>query len=136
MKRFIITMLIATVLHAIACIISPPFEFGRNRTECFLFAFVGGLTAFPILFAIVLLPLNWGLRQLLPHATQRSQAIVAGLILQGMAAAWAFSHPILPHQHGRYVYWLFWIILGVAVTISFFWPFGTSGQSADFEAAV
>lgn len=34
MKRFIITVLVLTVLHAVACIIAPPFEFGRNRTEC------------------------------------------------------------------------------------------------------
>lgn len=34
MRRFIITVLIATVLHAVA------FEFGRNRAECFFFAFL------------------------------------------------------------------------------------------------
>ena len=124
MKRFIITVLIATVLHAVACIIAPPFEFGRNRTECFFFAFVGGLMAFPILFAIVLWPLDWGLRRLMPDGMQRAQAIVAGVVLQSVAAAWVFSHPIRPHQHNVYVYWLCWIILGVAVTVSFFWPFG------------
>ena len=127
MRRFIITVLIATVLHAVACIIAPPFEFGSNRTECFFFAFVGGLMAFPVMFAIVLLPLHWGVRRLMPQGTQRAQAIVAGLVLQGIAAAWVFKHPILPHQHGRFVFWLFWSILGVAVTVSFFWPFGASG---------
>ena len=102
MRRFIITVLIATVLHAVACIIAPPFEFGHNRAECFFFAFFGGLMAFPIMFAAVLLPLRWGLRRLMPHRTQRAQAIIAGLVLQGMAAAWVFTHPTLPHQHGFY----------------------------------
>jgi hypothetical protein len=120
MRRFIITVLIATVLHAVACIIAPPFEFGHNRAECFFFAFFGGLMAFPIMFAVVLLPLRWGLRRLMPHRTQRAQAIIAGLVLQGVAAAWVFTHPTLPHQHGFYVHWLFWCTVAVAVTISFF----------------
>src|SRR5215510_15955752 len=47
-RRFIITVLIATVLHAVACILAPPFEFGHSRAECFFYAFVSGLMAFPI----------------------------------------------------------------------------------------
>ena len=135
MRRFIITVLIATVLHAVACIIAPPFEFGRNRTECFFFALVGGLTAFPILFAIVLLPLSWGLRRLMPPRMPRVQAIIAGLVLQGVVAAWVLRRPILPHQHGLYVYWLFWSILGLAVTVSFFWPFDTEVPRSGYSHA-
>ena len=135
MRRFIITVLIATVLHAVACIIAPPFEFGRNRMECFFFAFVGGLTAFPIMFAVVLLPLHWGLRRLMPNRMPHAQAIIAGLVLQSVAAVWVFTHPTLPHQHGFYVHWLFWSTVGVAVTISFFWPFGTGGRNSSYDHA-
>ena len=125
MKRFIITVLIAVVLHAVACIIAPPFEFGHNRAECFFFAFVSGLLGFPVMFAGVLLPLLWGLRRFMPQRIQRTQAILAGLVLLGLAAAWVFTHPTLPFQHGFYVHWLFWSTVAVAVTISFFWPFDT-----------
>src|ERR1043166_1763983 len=120
MRRFIITVLIATVLHAVACILAPPFEFGHNRAECFFFAFVGGLTAFPIMFAVVLLPLRWGLRRLMPPRMQRARAIVAGLVLLSLATAWVFTHPTLPFQHGFGVHWLFWSTVAIAVTISFF----------------
>jgi hypothetical protein len=62
----------------VASIITPPFEFGHNTAECFFFAFLGGLFSFPVMFAVVLLPLRWGLRRLMPHRMQRAQAIVAG----------------------------------------------------------
>jgi len=84
-KRFIITVLIATVLNAVACIIAPPFEFGHDRVECFFFAFVSDLLGFPVMFAVVLLPLRWGLRRFMPDAMQRAQAVVAGLMLLGVA---------------------------------------------------
>ena len=126
MRRFIITVLIATVLHAVASIIAPPFEFGHNRAECFFFAFLGGLFGFPVMFAVVLLPLRWGLRRLMTHRMQRAQAIVAGLVLLGLETAWVFTHPTLPVQHGFYIHWLFWSTVAVSVTVSFFWPFGTN----------
>ena len=130
MRRFIITLLVATVLHAVACIIAPPFEFGHNRTECFFFALVGGLFGFFLIVALVLWPLQWGLRRLLPQM-RRPQAVLAGLVLLGLVAAWVFTHPnTLPHQHGFYVYWLAWSIFAVAATISLFWPFGTDGRSS------
>jgi hypothetical protein len=125
MWRFIITVLIATILHAVACILAPPFEFGHNRAECFFFAFVSGLIGFPVMFAVVLLPLRWGLRRFMPRSMQRTQAIVAGLFLWGLATSWVFTHPTLPFQHGLYVHWLFWSTVAIAVTASFFWPFGT-----------
>ena len=135
MRRFIITALIATVLHAVACIIAPPFEFGHNRAECFFFASVSGVLGFPAMFAVVLLPLRWGLRRLMSQGMQRAQAIVAGLVLLGLAAAWGFTHPTFPFQHGLYVHWLFWSIVAVAVTISFFWPFGARGTPPNHPAA-
>jgi hypothetical protein len=39
--RFIITVLVATLLHAVACILLPPFEFAATRPACFFFAFTG-----------------------------------------------------------------------------------------------
>jgi hypothetical protein len=132
MRRFILTVLIAIVLHAVACIIAPPFEFGHNRAECFFFAFVSGLFGFPVMFTVVLLPLRWGLRRFMPHGMQRTQAIVAGLVLLGLAAAWVFTHPTLPFQHGFYVHWLFWSTVAIAATISFFWPFGGRTTPPEF----
>ena len=74
------------------------------------------------MFAVVLLTLRWGLRQLMPHRMQRAQAIVAGLVLLGLETAWVFTHPTLPFQHRFYIHWFFWST--VAVAVSFFWPFG------------
>lgn len=133
MRRFIITVLVATVLHAVACILAPPFEFGRNRTECFFFAFVSGLFGFPVMFAVVLLPLRWGLRRLMPPTMQRAQAVIAGLVLLSLAAAWVFTHPTLPFQHGYWVHWLFWSTVAITVTISFFWPFGIPSRSSSYD---
>jgi hypothetical protein len=78
------------------------------------------------MFAVVLLPLRWGLRRFMQHRMQRTQAIVAGLVLLGLATGWVFTHPTLPFHHGFYLHWLFWSTVAVAVTISFFWPFHTS----------
>ena len=137
MRRFIITVLVATVLHAVACIIAPPFEFGHNRTECFFFALSGGLFGFSLLFALVLFPLQWGLRRLIPPHLQRAQAVLAGLVLLGLVAAWVFSHPTtLPHHHGFYARWLAWSIFAIAATISFFWPFGVDGRNPRYDHAV
>ena len=135
MRRFVITVLVATVLHAVACIIAPPFEFGHNRTECFFFALGGGLWGFSLIAALLLWPLQWGLRRLLPQM-RRAQAVLAGLVLLGLVAAWVFTHPnTLPHQHGFYVYWLAWSIFAVAATISFFWPFGMRARSSQYDHA-
>ncbi|HEV2208416.1 MAG TPA: hypothetical protein VG167_06540 [Verrucomicrobiae bacterium] len=136
MRRFIITVLVATVLHAVACIIAPPFEFGHNRAECFFFAFVSGLLGFPVMFAIVLLPLRWGLHRFIPPTMQRAQAILAGLVLLGLATAWVFTHPTLPFQHGFYVHWFFWSTVAIAVSISFFWPFGARATWVAFSSSL
>ena len=140
MRRFIITVLVATVLHAVACIIAPPFEFGHNRTECFFFALGGGLMAFPIMFAVVLLPLRAGLRRFMPHRTQRTHAIAAALVLWSLATAWVVAHvlsgiPSLPFQHGYLCHWTFWSIFSFAVAISFFWPSGASNRNVSYDRA-
>jgi hypothetical protein len=53
MRRFISTVLVATVLHAVAFILAPPFEFDRTRVACFFFAFVSGLFGFTVRFGAV-----------------------------------------------------------------------------------
>ena len=140
MTRFIITVLIATVLHAVACIIAPPFEFGHNRTECFFFALVGGLMAFPIMFAVVLLPLRAGLRRFMPASTPRTHAVVAFIVLVAIRAAFTLPGqlsgvPALPFQHGYLVHWIFWSVFIFVITVAFFWPFRTQTQSSSHDAA-
>ncbi len=129
MKRFIITVLIATILHAVGCILAPPFEFGHSRAECFLFAFVSGIVGFPILFGAVLLPLRAGLRRFMPSSTPFVHALVAFVVLYGIRAAIILAHqlsgvPSLPFQHGYLAQWIFWSVFVVVITVAFFWPFG------------
>jgi len=129
MKRFVITVLVATILHAVACILIPPFEFAPTRPACFFYAFVSGLFAFPIIFAVLLLPLRAGLRRFMPNSTQQTQAfvagavvliLVAGMILPGQLA----GIPVKPYQQSYLHKWVFWLLLALAVDVSFFWPFG------------
>lgn len=124
MKRFIITVLIATVLHAVALIIAPPFEFGHSRTQNLISGIVSGLVGFPAMFTIVLLPLRWTLRRLMPRMLY-AKAVAAGSVLLCLATARVFTHPTFPFQHGFYCHWSFWSTVAIAVTVSFFWPFGT-----------
>ena len=129
MKRFVITVLVATVLHAVACILVPPFEFAPTRSACFFYAFVSGLMAFPIMFALLLLPLRAGLRRFMPNSTPRTHAIVAGLLLFALVAVMILPRqlagiPVKPHQHSYFAKWTFWLLFASAVDLSFFWPFG------------
>ena len=135
MKRFIITVLIATVLHAVACIIAPPFEFGHNRTECFFFALVGGLMAFPILFAVLLLPLRAGLRRFMAASKPHTRAIVAFIVLFAIHASFTLPRqlsgvPLPPYMHGYLANWIFWSLFIAVITLAFFWPFGTQSRSS------
>ncbi len=140
MRRFIVTVLIATVLHAVACIIAPPFEFAPTRAACFFFAFVSGLMAFPIMLALLLLPLRAGMRRFMPHRTQRTHAITAALVLWSLATAWVGAHvlsgvPALPHQHGYLCHWIFWSVFSFVIAISFFWPFGGLNRNSCHDRA-
>ena len=138
MKRFIITVLIAIVLHAVACIIVPPFEFGHNRTECFFFALAGGFMAFPILFAVVLLPLRAALRRFMPASTPQTRAIVAGLVLFVLVAVMILprqlaGEPVKPYQHSYLAHWIFWSVFIVVITLAFFWPFGPQSRRSSYD---
>jgi hypothetical protein len=129
MKRFVITVLVATIIHAIACILIPPFEFAPTRLACFCYAFVSGLMAFPIIFALLLLPLRAGLRRFMPYSTPRAHAIVAGLLLFALIALMILpcelaGIPVKPYQHSYSAKWTFWLLLALVVDLSFFWPFG------------
>jgi hypothetical protein len=132
MRRFIITVLIATVLHAVACILVPPFEFAATRLACFFWACRSGIVVFPIVFAVLLLPLRAALRWFLSERSQRVHAIVAGFALFIVVAVRILSRqlfgvPAEPFEHGYLCQWIFWLLFVVAITISFFWPFGTRG---------
>jgi hypothetical protein len=138
MRRFIITVLAATMLHAIGCILAPPFEFGHSRAECFFFAFVAGIVGFPVLFAAVLLPLRVGLRRFMPASTPQIHAIVAFLVLYAIRAAIILARqlsgvPSLPFQHGYLAQWIFWSVFVVVITITFFWPFGIENRSSGYD---
>jgi uncharacterized YccA/Bax inhibitor family protein len=128
MKRFVITVLVATLLHAGACILAPPFEFAKTRPACFLYACISGLIGFPVVFALVLVPLRAGLRRIIPEASRQAHAILAGVVLYALRAALILRRqlsgsPALPFQHGYLSQWIFWSVFVVAITISFFWPF-------------
>lgn len=132
MKRFIITVLVATILHAVACILIPPFEFAPTRVGCFLWACRSGIVVFPILLAVLLLPLRVALRRFMPQSTQRAHAIVAAVVLYVLPAVRTLGRqlsgvPAEPFEHGYLSQWIFWAVFVSAVAISFFWPFGAPG---------
>jgi len=129
MRRFIITVFVATVFHALACIIMPPFEFAPTRLACFFWALRSGIIIFPIVFAVLLLPLQAGLRHFMPQSTQQVHAIIAALVLFVVVAAWILSRqlsgvPSPPYEHGYLCQWIFWPLFALVIVISFFWPFG------------
>ena len=127
MNRFVITVLAATLLHALACILMPPFEFAPTRPACFFYALVSGLIAFPVIFAVLLLPLRAALPRLMPRATPRSHALLAGAALVALVALMILPRqlagvPVKPHQQSYPHLWTFWLLFALVVNISFFWP--------------
>jgi len=127
--RFIITVLVGTVLHAVACILIPPFEFAPTRLGCFLWALRSGIVVFPVLFAVLLLPLRVALHRFMPQSTPRTHAIVAAVVLYILPAVRTLARqlsgvPAEPFEHGYLSQWIFWAVFVFAVAISFFWPFG------------
>src|SRR6185369_16132293 len=81
-ERLIVAVLVGTIVHAVACIVKRPLEFGNgSRLHTFFGAFVSGLISFPIVFAALLLPLRAVLRRCIPHATNWTQATIATLAL-------------------------------------------------------
>jgi len=130
MKRFIITVLIATVLHAVACILVPPFEFAPTRAACFFWACRSGIVVFPIAFAVLLLPLRAGLRHFMPQSTDRTHAVVAAAVLFVVVAVWILARqlsgvPSPPYEHGYLSQWIFWPLFVCVIAVSFFWPFSS-----------
>jgi len=126
--RFIITVLVGTILHAVACLLLPPFEFAPTRLECFYGAIRSGLVVFPILFAVLLLPLRVALRRFMPQSTQRTHAIAAAVVLYVLPAVRTLARqlsgvPAEPFEHGYLSQWIFWAVFVFAIAISFFWPF-------------
>jgi hypothetical protein len=140
-KRVMIAVLVATVVHAVACIIKRPLEFGDgSRFDTFIFAFVSGLVAFPVVLPVVLLPLAAGVRHFIPSAGERTRALVAAAVLLASVAALHiavfFRHwEPPPHGHGFWTHWAFWSVFSVAVAISFFWPHSAPG-AADTDGRV
>lgn len=127
--RFIITVLVGTVLHAAACILIPPFEFAPTRLGCFLWALRSGILVFPVLFAVLLLPLRVALHRFMPQSTPRTHGMVAVSVLYILPAARTLARqlsgvPAEPFEHGYLSQWIFWAVFVFAVAISFFWPFG------------
>src|SRR5947207_6173822 len=127
--RFIITVLVGTVLHAVACILIPPFEFAPTRLGCFLWALRSGIVVFPILFAVLLLPLRVALHRFMPQSTPRTHAFVAAVVLYILPAVRTLARPLSgvpaePLEHGYLSEWIFCPVFVFAVAISFFWPFG------------
>ena len=130
MLRFIITVLVGTVLHALACIIMPPFEFGHTRLVCFFWDLRSGIVVFPIVFAVLLLPLRTGLRHFMPQSTEQTHAVVAAIVLFVVVATWILARqlsgvPSPPYEHGYLCQWIFWPLFAFVIAVSFFWPFGT-----------
>src|SRR5262245_43586999 len=113
----------------------PPFEFAPTRRACFFYAFVSGVMAFPIVFAILLLPLRAGLHRFLPNRTARTHAFVAGLVLLMLVVVMILPGqlagiPVKPYQHSYLHKWAFWLLFALAVDVSFFWPFGRPTRNA------
>lgn len=127
-ERLIVAVLVGTIVHAVACIIKRPLEFGNgSRLHTFFCAFVSGLLSFPVVFAALLLPLRAVLRRCIPHATKWTQATIAPLAILLLIWAWILMRLLsgveLPaFCHGYFWHTLFWTIFVIAVVLSFFWP--------------
>ena len=128
--RFILTVLIASIFHAVACIIKRPFEFGNlSRLHTFRCALISGLISFPILFAVLLLPLRAAMRRCMPQAAQHVHAVVATLVLLALVATWLLARYLsgtkLPaFCHGWSWHSLFWLSFAIVTSMTFFWPTG------------
>src|SRR5262245_59443669 len=136
MRRFFSTVLIATVLHATACILVPPFEFAPTRPACFFWACRSGIVVFPIVFAVLLLPLRAGLRRFMPQNTGQAHAVVAAVVLFVIVAVWILARqlsgrPSPPYEHGYLSQWIFWPIFACVIALSFFWQFGARTTTPD-----
>src|SRR6476469_932020 len=106
MKRFIITVLVATMVHAVFLIVAPPYEFGNTHLQCFASAFISGIVVFPILGAVVLVPFRALVRGLMRRTLPRTQTVVVAALVLSIIAVLnlllALRHWTPdPHMHGR-----------------------------------
>jgi hypothetical protein len=88
---------------------------------------------------VLLLPLGAGVRRLMPLSSQRTHAIAAGIVLYVLRASIILARqlsgvPSLPFQHGYLAQWIFWSLFVIAITISFFWPFGAEADTHELPA--
>src|SRR5262245_36037875 len=120
-ERLIVAVFVGTIIHAVACIIKRPFEFGNgSRLHTFSCAFISGLLTFPAVFAAFLLPMRAVMRRCIPRATNWMQATIATLALLLLIWAWILIRLLsgveLPaFCHGYFWHSLFWTILVIAV---------------------
>jgi len=128
MKRFIITVLVATMVHAVFLIVAPPYEFGNTHLQCFASAFISGIVVFPILGAVVLVPFRALVRRLMRRTSPRTQTVVVAVVVLGTIAVLNLVLALRdwtpePHMHGRLGHLIFTLVFPLSVIISFFWPF-------------
>ena len=121
-------------------------RFDRNDTAChclhtraavriwpqpsrvFLFCLRFRSHGFPILFAVLLLPLRAGLRRLMPASTPHTRAIAAFIVLLAVHASFTLPRqlsgvPAPLYMHGYLANWIFWSVFIAVITLAFFWPF-------------
>lgn len=134
LKRLVAAVLVATIFHAVACIIKRPLEFGNStRLHTFLCAFISGLISFPIVFAALLLPLRAVWRLCLPQRTQRTHGIVTALVLLALVAVWILvpflrGRELPPFCHGYFWHSLFWFCFVIFSVTTFYWPLAAQRQ--------
>ena len=136
MQRFVITILVATLVHAIFLIVAPPYEFGHTRLQCFISAFISGITGFPVLGALILLPSRALVRRLMPQQSQKTQTVVVASVVLSGIAIWYFilvkrdwTPP--PHMHGLIGHCTFMFVFSLSVITCFFWPFGQDARRVE-----
>jgi hypothetical protein len=127
-RPLIVAVLVGSFIHAMACIVKRPFEFGDgSRIHTFFCAGISGLLSFPLVFAALLLPMRRGLNYFIPKSTQRGHAIIGAVILLALIGTWIGVRFLLgvelpPYCHGYFWHSVFWAIFVFAVVISFYWP--------------
>src|SRR4030095_3414687 len=98
MLRLIITVLLGGIIHGVGCIITPPFEFGKDRPTEFFWGLISGFILTSVLVAVLFWPLRTALRRWMPRRTARTHAIVAAAVLVGFATALAIWRVLSHHQ--------------------------------------
>jgi cytochrome bd-type quinol oxidase subunit 2 len=126
MPRFFMTVLVGGLLHGVACIIKPPFEFGKDRPTEFFFATISGVLFTSFLVVALFLPLRAALRRSMPRRAPRIHAImIAGVmvvVVTALTIGLVLAHHTFPRGGNYQIWWTFWSIYVVACVLTFFWP--------------